>query len=143
LFNIVVSEKKLVADFVEKNIDDFSGRGFGEYSAIGVRNDGDIIAGVVYHNWDPNARVIEMSAAAISSKWLLSGVLHRIFEYPFKEIDCQMVVLRVSEKNKRMRSIAKRFGFDEIRIPRLRGCEEDEMIYTLTKEQWQNSPFER
>lgn len=40
-----------------------------------------------------------------------------MFGYPFDEIDCQMAVLRVSEENAGMVSIARRFGFTSYRIP--------------------------
>lgn len=51
-----------------------------------------------------------------------------------------MVVLRVSERNAGMISIAERFGFTRHRIPRLRGRDEAEIIFTLTDNDWRAHP---
>lgn len=115
-------------------------RGFGNCTAIGFGLKDDrtitVIAGVVYHNYNPEAGVIELSAAALSPRWLTRAALLAIFDFPFEKAGCQMVVLRVSERNERMLSIARRFGFELHTIPRLRGCDEAEVICTLTAERW-------
>lgn len=133
---------KEVAEFVSHTIDG-PDRGFLNSKAIGVVRDDNLVAGVVYHNWSPEAGVIEMSAAATDPKWLLGPTLHEIFAYPFEQIGCQMIVLRVSENNKRMCRIAERFGFHGHLIPRLRGRNENEFIFTLTVEDWRNTGQER
>lgn len=131
-----------VADFVCRH---FPGgeRGFGTCRAIGFVENGILIGGTVYHRYDPEAGVIEMSTVATTPRWLTPKVLHAIFAYPFEQIGVQMVLLQVAPTNERMRNIAKRFGFDEYRIPRLRGRDEDGMIYTLTDDQWRETRFER
>jgi RimJ/RimL family protein N-acetyltransferase len=111
-------------------------RDFGNCVAIGWVEDGNLIGGTVYHNWSPEAGVIELSTATTSPRWLTRKSLQTMFGYPFDQLGCQMVVLRVSEHNARMRDIAKRFGFSETTIPRLRGRNEAECIYCLTVEQW-------
>jgi RimJ/RimL family protein N-acetyltransferase len=137
LTRLVFDQHREVAEFVAQHAD--IPLGFANYKAIGVVRDDALIAGVVYSNWAPQHGVIEMSAAASSPKWLLGDTLHEIFAYPFEQIGCQMVVLRVSEKNKRMIRIAKRFGFNSYLIPRLRGRDEGEYIFTLTDEQWRKT----
>lgn len=118
-------------------------RGFDKASAIGVVSDGKLMAGVVYHNFDPEAGVVELSAGAVSSRWLAPKVLHAIFAIPFDLWGCQMVVMRVAESNRRMAHIALRFGFDGYLIPRLGGRDEDIWIFTLTDDQWRNTMFEK
>ncbi len=130
----------LVADFVARNIPG-CGRGFTNCKAIGVLGEQGLIAGVVYHNWAPEAGVIEMSCAATDARWLNKRILHTIFAYPFEEVRCQMVVTRVSENNKRMVRIFRAMGFDEHLIPRLRGRGENEFIFTLTDDAWQSLPI--
>lgn len=110
--------------------------GFGECSAIAWMDGGEMVAGTVYHNWRPEAGVIELSSAAASPRWLTRKSLQSMFGYPFDQLGCQLIVLRVAESNSRMRGIAKRFGFSETIIPRLRGRGEAECIYCLTVEQW-------
>lgn len=102
-----------------------------------------IAAGVVYHDWNPENGTICMSAYAASPRWLTRRVLWHLFEYPFDQVGCQMVILQVSERNKRMLSILERFGFSMTRIPRGRGRDEDEIICTLTDDAWRQSKLHR
>jgi len=118
-------------------------RGFGPSTALGYVEDGELVGGTVFHNWEPEAGVIELSTAATTPRWLTPTVLHAIFAYPFEHLGCQMVVLRVAERNARMRRIAERFGFDAYPIPRLRGRDEADIIYTLTDDQWRSTRFEK
>ena len=137
--NFVYGQNALVADFVASLIEGCE-RGFTSCTAIGVANDKELIAGVVYHNWSPEAQVIEMSCAASSPRWLTKIVLKTIFAYPFEELGCQMVVMRVSANNERMKRIFRALDFEEYLIPRLRGRNEDEIIFTLPQETWLSNP---
>jgi RimJ/RimL family protein N-acetyltransferase len=142
--NFVYGQNARVADFVASLIEGCE-RGFTSCTTIGVANDNqELIAGVVYHNWSPEAGVIEMSCAASTARWLNKSVMQTIFAYPFEEIGCQMVVMRVSDRNERMKRIFRALDFEEYLIPRLRGREEDEIIFTLTQETWlSNQTFKR
>lgn len=109
-------------------------RGFDAFTSIGF---GDpLVAGVIYHNWHPEAGVIELSAASRHRGWLNRKNLGVIFQYPFVTLDCQMCVARISEKNTRARRIWSALGATEYIIPRLRGENEAEVIATLTREAW-------
>ena len=118
-------------------------RGFDRPVSIGVIEGERLIGGTVFHNWNPEAGVIEMSSAGTSPRWLGRKMLKAIFGYVFDQIDCQIVVMRVSERNSRMIEIAKRFGFKGYLIPRLRGRDEAEWIFTLTDDQWRQHPLAR
>lgn len=119
--------------------------GFAGYfmSAIGVFENGQIIGGTAFHNYYVKEGVIEMSSACTDSRWLSRRMIRAIFTYVFDLLECQMVVMRVSSDNSVMLNIASRFGFNTYTIPRLRGKSEDEVICTLTVEQWRSSPFNR
>lgn len=136
------SDEQATIDFVSERIPEA-----GPYvnaRAIGVVDEaGELVGGVLYHGWDPAAGVIEMSAAAASRRWLTRRVLDAIFTYPFVVVGCQMVVLRVSDKNTHMHRILRAFGFSEVLIPRLRGREEGEIIFTLTDDAWRSNGFHR
>lgn len=118
-------------------------RGFANPVSIGVIEDGRLIGGTVFHNWNPEAGVIEMSSAGTSPRWLSAKMLRAIFGYVFDQIGCQLVVMRVSARNARMISIAERFKFTGVLVPRLRGRDEDEWIFTLTDDAWRLHPFAR
>ncbi|MGB1215042.1 MAG: hypothetical protein ACPG4X_16870 [Pikeienuella sp.] len=119
-------------------------RGFGSCSEIGFHDDeGNLVAGVVYHNWSPETGVIEMSAGSVTRRWLTRERLKTIFAYPFEQIDCRMVVVRTSEKNGRVRRIWKSLGGKEYVIAGLRGPDEAEIIITLDREDWRAGKFTR
>jgi len=100
---------------------------------------GQLIAGVVYHDWCPETGVIEISAASLHRKWLNRYRLFAIFEYPFQF--CRIVVARIAEGNTRARRIWRSLGADEYVIPRLRSPSEAEVIYTLSAETWRGSKY--
>jgi len=129
-----------VAAFVAANIPGCE-RGFGECQAIGFLENGQIVAGVVYHGWTPESGVIQMSAASLHRKWLTRERLAMIYEYPFAF--CRMVMSRQAESNTRTRRIWRSLGANEYVIPQLRSPTEAEVIFTLTAEQWQASKFKR
>lgn len=118
-------------------------RGFGACQAIGFDDGGELVAGIVYHNWSPESGVIEISAASSQRKWLTRDRLKTIFGYPFDQLQCRIVVARIGEHNKRARRIWRSLGSDEYVIPQLRSPTEAEVIYTLTAETWRDSKLSR
>jgi len=121
-------------------------RAWVDCEALGVFDDNQLVGAVIYHNWDPEAGVIEISGASIDRKWLPRQVLHEVFAYPFDRLRYQLVVMRISANRKEDRGIRRMlraYGFTEFRIPRLRGRNEDELIFTLTDDDWRSSKFER
>lgn len=109
-------------------------RGWGKFAAIGFGE--PLVAGVVYHNWNPEAGVIELSSASETRNWLTKARLSQIFSYPFDGLGCQVCVARISEGNTRARRIWRALGATEYLIPRLRGRDQSEVIATLTDDAW-------
>lgn len=134
---------RAVASFVASHIPGCE-RGWENFTTLGLVDSADrLVAGVVFHNYAPEAGVIELSSASTSRRWLMRPMLKAMFGYPFDQIGCQMVVLRVSERNAVMIEIAERFGFAAHRIPRLRGRDEAEILFTLTDDEWRAHPVNR
>jgi RimJ/RimL family protein N-acetyltransferase len=80
----------------------------------------------------------------VSKLWINRTVMNAAFSgVAFGLLGCQMVVLRVSERNRPMIRIARHIGFSEVKIPRLRGRDEAEYIFTLTDDAWRSSRFHR
>jgi hypothetical protein len=105
-----------------------------------VIDDDDVRAILAYHNWDEKAGVIELSAVS-NGRWLSRRILHEMYNYPFEFLHCQLLVQRNSEKNEHLNRQLRRFGFNEYRIHRARGRDEDELVFTFTAEQWHNHPM--
>lgn len=124
-----------IAEFVSLGIPGCE-RGFGQCTTMGVIRDGELIAGIVYHNWSPETGVIEISGFGTDSRWLNRQTLHAMFEYPFDQLGCQMVVARHPEHNKRLRRMWRAVGASEYIIPRLNGRDEALVVSTFTDDAW-------
>jgi len=140
--NLLYGHDKQVADFVARTVPGLE-RGFGPCKTIGVVNDGNLVAGLVYHNWNPEHGVIEISGSALDPHWLTRPILREMFDYPFNRCGCQLVVMRVSPHNKRLHRQLKAYGFKSYKIPRLRGRDESEIIFTLADDEWRAGKFMR
>jgi RimJ/RimL family protein N-acetyltransferase len=112
--------------------------------AIGIVNDrGQFLAGVVYHHWSPDAGTIVMSGAATHPSWLNRTVLQRVFDFPFRECGCQMVLVQLRANDERLQGQLAAIGFGFDRIRRLYGRTEDGVIATMTDDDWAASRFNR
>ncbi len=112
------------------------------YSIANVK-DGFILGATVIHNWHPEAGVAELTSFADRPAWMSREMMNAVFSYVFDHLQCQMAVMRVSETNTRMRNIAERLGAIGYTIPRLRGKNENEIIFCLTDDVWERSPYRR
>lgn len=118
---------------------------FGDASAMGVFDNEKPLGALLWHNYEPDAGVMEFSAAADSRRWLTRPVLKAMFGYAFNGVGCQMVYCRTSaaDRQTHLRRIFKAYGFDEIRVPRLYGRDEDGLLFTLTEERWRTNGFHK
>lgn len=115
-------------------------RGFGEARmAAVVDRAGNIAAGIVLHDWSPEAGTIEISAAALDRRWLTRGVAFDLFAYCFAF--CQAVVTRTTEDNEPVRKIWRSLGAAEHVIPNLAGRDKALVIYVLTDAAWKASKW--
>lgn len=130
---------KLVADRI------WPGRGhtFGVCRAIAVVEVDQLAAGLIYHNYDADAGVLEISAAAWIKGWLTRPVLGVMYGYPFNSVGCQAVVQRVSDEDTAQHRMLTAYGFERYRIPRLRGPDAAENIFVLTREVWASNNLRR
>lgn len=136
-------QRRLIVAWVANQIWPGQGRDFGACQGLAVLDGNELIAGIIYHNYHPDAAVMELSSASIDKRWLTRPVLKAMFEYPFIECHCQAVVLRVADENKHMHRIAKAYGFEHYVIPRLRGRDANENVFVLTDDAWKSNRFNR
>lgn len=127
--------RNAIVEFVARQIKGAE-RGFGNCVAMGVLDGETLIAGMVFHNYCPEYRTIELSGAATSKRWLTRAIYNEMFAYAFVQADCQMLVARHSEHNTTLRRMWNAVGANEYLIPRLRGPNEAEAVATYTAEAW-------
>jgi RimJ/RimL family protein N-acetyltransferase len=145
MLDYVFGHNAVVADFVAALIPHCR-RGFGpNIQTMGVIDRGGVgalLAGIVYHNWDPEAGIIEISGAALPGQpWLSRETLKRMYRYPFHHLNCQMVVQRTPADNERLLYVLARYGYTFVKIPRLFGRDRDGVVCCLTAEAWESNKF--
>jgi RimJ/RimL family protein N-acetyltransferase len=119
-------------------------RPFVSFTSLGVFDDDGELHGVtVFHNWDPEAGVIEVSGASSSARWLPRPVLYEMHAYAFNQLGCQAIVMRVAPENARIQRILRAYGYEETRIRRLRGRDQDDLIFILYDDVWRANGFHR
>lgn len=79
--------------------------------AIGVSSGSKLIAGVVYHDYQPEARIIQMSMAAISPMWAKKEIIWKLLQYPYDQLDCFKILLSISVDNIKALKTMKHIGF--------------------------------
>jgi hypothetical protein len=142
MLDYVYGHEALVSSFVSVRMPTGRGRGFGNCRTIGVIENGTLIAGLVYHNFDPEAGTIEISAAALPGKpWMSRETIKRMFQYPFLGCHCQMIINRVDADDERQLFQLARYGYLFTRLVRGLGRDKDLMVCTLTREAWEANKF--
>ena len=135
----VFDYQKEIVEFVEHGL--WGGRcHFNEARALGFANETDgLVAGLVYHNYDPISNLIEMSAYSTRRDWNTLERLKLIFNYPFAVAGVRLLIARHSEKNTRCRRMWRTFGASETLIPELHAPGEAEIVAVLQRETWKHS----
>lgn len=119
------------------------GRKINADTIMGVADGENIIAGVAFHNYDATQGVIEVSAASETPRWLTRPILKALFDYPFDQLGCGVVVARIDPDNKRLDRIFTAYGFSKHVIPDLRGKGKAEVVLTLTDDAWRANGFHK
>ena len=140
----VFNRSDVVAPFVASLIPSCRERGFGRCATIGIVEGGLLIAGLVYHNYDPDAGVIEISGAALPGHfWLTRETIRQMYHYPFNVCRCQMVIQRTAAEDERLLYMLLRYDYTLHKIPRLFGRDKDGVLCCLTREAWEANRFNK
>lgn len=76
-----------VAAWVAARIGHVGGAGFGPCAAIGVVRGGEMVAGVVYHDYQtlPGWPTMQLSMAAATPRWVSRETIRGLLGYPFAQ----------------------------------------------------------
>ena len=141
---LILDHNAAVASFVAQLIPHCS-RGFGPCQTIGIIDDeGRLVAGLVYHNYDPESGIVEISGAALPGKqWLTRGTIQAMYGYPFHGLGCQMIVQRTPSSDVRLLGMLAAYDYHFIAVPRMFGRDNDGVLCCLTREAWEANRFNR
>jgi RimJ/RimL family protein N-acetyltransferase len=147
MLRYVYGHDEVVAQFVAQMIPHIRdhANAISNCKTIGViDHEGKLIAGLVYHGYDPPAGTIELTGAALPrSRWLTRETIRRMYSYPFEQIGVQMVKQYTPADNELLLGQLARGGFMFVRVPRWYGPERDCVIGLLTAEEWARNPLYR
>jgi len=142
MLDYVFGHDEVVAAFVAQLIPECRERGFGKCRAIGVVDETGLLGGLVYRNWCPEVGTIEISGAALpGTNWLSRRTIQIMYDYPFYQCGCQMVIKTTMADNEIVLRIMAAIGFTLHYIERLGGRGRDGVVGTLTQEQWETSKY--
>lgn len=143
MLRYICDRDREVAAWIAEHIPHARGRGLaGGFRSIGIWQDGvGPIAGMAFHNWDPEAGTMHITAAAITPRWLTRETIRIMGQFPFVQCRCQMVEQHQPADNEHLLAQLVRAGYDLIWRPRMYGRNRDGVIATLTYEQWVSSPI--
>jgi hypothetical protein len=135
----------VIARFVAQLIPHVRSRGFAsDARAIGLLNDKDqLVAGLVYNNFDEEAGLIELHGASIDPHWLTRETIMHMYRYPFVQCGCQMLVQRTPIENKRLLRQLAAYDYTFIKVPRMFGRDKDGVLCLLTYEAWAANRFNK
>lgn len=137
----LIGQNAIVGPFVAAHIPHCR-RGFGDkIMTLGVVDGERLIGGLVFHNHDPEAAIIEISGAAIDPRWLTRETLRLMHYYPFVDCKCQLAVMRVPADNERLLRQLAMLGYEFTLLRRLFGRERDGVLAALTQETWHAGKF--
>lgn len=81
---------------------------------IGLTSDGEMVAGVIYENWNGKSITCHIAVQGLMTPKYLAAIFH----YPFVHLGCDTIICTVAESNEESIRLAKKLGFQEhARLP--------------------------
>ena len=101
-----------IAGWVEDRIPHMFGNGFGPCSVLGVAsNTGDLMAGVVFHDYQEELGTIQLSMAARNPMWARRSTIKDLLEYPFRQLGVHKVWTATPHTNTKAIQVNESIGF--------------------------------
>jgi len=115
---------------------------FGPSTAIGVINDsGTLVGGVVFHDYQPQWKNIQVSFAATQANWLTPNLVCAILSYPFDQVGVARITSLTPKRNRRARQFLNKFGFRLEGNIRLGFGDDDAILSGLMRTDWEKHRF--
>lgn len=126
---IITDENERVSQFVAKRIG--LNRDFASYTTVGLEKDGELIAGVIYTEY--NVSNIVCHIGAVGKQWLDREYLWYIFYYPFMQMKVNRITVVVESDNFESQRFVKHLGFELEATLKDAGRSGDLLIYRMFK----------
>lgn len=104
-----IDNSAAVADWVGSRIPHVST--FGPCTGIAVLNEDRILAGVVYHDYQPDFGTVQLSMAADNPRWAKKEIIAGLLQYPFEQLGCYKVWTATPVENTMALRVNEHIGF--------------------------------
>lgn len=129
---IVWNERERVMRFVAERVD---AQTFRNYQAIGLENDGELVAGVVFDN-KSGASICMHVASNGSRHWMTPAYMAACFRYPFIQEKCNLIIGLVRADNTDAQRFDEHLGFKKRgQLPQACTDGTDLIVYGMTKQE--------
>ncbi len=126
-----------IANWVSLRIPHMSGALFGPCTAIGVANEqNEIAAGIVFHDYQPRYRTIQVSVAARDPRWATAKIIKQILSYPFLQLGVNVVWSAIAHDNARAIKFNKGIGFTPEGVGRFRFGDKHAWVSSMTAKEY-------
>lgn len=127
---LIINEPDLIGAWVMEQQCSRWLRGRGQ--AIGLVENGQIIAGTVFEGW--NGASLHMHVAALPDRhWATKKFITACFRYPFNQLGCEKVIAQVGSSNEKSRRFVEHVGFVLEATLKDAYPKGDLLLYTLAK----------
>lgn len=134
--------QKEIINFVEIGIWNAKYRFEPNAQALGFGNEiQGIVAGIVYHNYQPENKSIELSAYSLCQKWFTKHNLNVTMQYPFNQLGLRLIHAQFSMNNEKSKRLFKALGASLVSLPDFYQDGENAVIAILKKQDWENSRY--
>jgi len=140
--NLLYGQDARVARWVLEHAPHGDGPWLGHYIAVGVEDEGELIAGWVFNEYRGHS--IHCSMASTSPRWCSRRTLEALFSYPFVQLKCKRLTAYTGKSMANVRAFLTRLGFAQEGIMRSGYVDDDCVIYGLLREEcrWVNRTFQ-
>ena len=101
----------------------------------------NLIGGVVFNQYQPQYRNIEVSFAASRSNWLTPNLVTGILSYAFDQLGCNRITSLTPKKLRKARQFLQKFGFKHEGTVRRGYGDDDTIISGLLASEWSQHRF--
>jgi len=113
---LIFGKDELIAEWVARKIPQVGvASEFGPCRAVGVATedskDGRLLAGVVFHSYQPKYSTCEVSMAASNPKWCTPSNIREILAFPFLQYGANKVWVAIPHTSERVIAFVKAIGF--------------------------------
>ena len=118
--------------------------GFGECQAAGVLRRGALAAAVIFHEWQPRARTLQLSMAADTPQWATRDVIRGLFRYAFCDAGAHKLWTAMPAANERAIRFNLGVGFKrEATLRHHFGPGAHAVICSMLEREWRHSRWAR